>query len=233
MDDSLLPELEYIGVLIESIESHWALLNTPYAPLGFAPARFYLPWLERHFVDGWLDDERFRQTLLASPNVAPPIADFVPVLRHLSRQPLPWGDVDQLARAGIRRQSARAALGLAEKACAGPLSEAESNGLGWHLTTLIALGADTVRAALREAAQKSGKKGGQHSAEVRSAEFDIAAAATCKAARNILRSQAQLPFAELVARLVESQGKTAPTIRKHLRTEGLYPAAKQGPRKAS
>tara|TARA_R110000868_G_scaffold41074_2_gene140770 strand:- start:3752 stop:4636 length:885 start_codon:yes stop_codon:yes gene_type:complete len=226
LDDSLLPELEYIGVLIESIEQHWHCLHTPFDPLGFEPAPFYLAWLGRYFGSDWVEDERFRKALLADPALVPcPVAEFVPVLHGLAREPLPV-DAHLLASAGVKRMAARNAGDLAEKACKGPLSRSELNALGWHLTTLVALGDDSLRLALRGHARSSGRKGGQRSAVSRAENFNSSAAATCRVARVLLNDRALEP-ARLVSILGRRLNLVAPTIRKHLRTEGLYPETKK------
>ena len=224
MDDSLLPELEYIGVLIDGIRWHWDYLNTPYAPLGFEPAPFYLPWLINLMGESLKDDEFFRRAALKNPALMPfPITGFVRVLRDLSHERLPDSDDRQpLVRAGIKRMAAQAAHDLAKKASSGPLSEAELNALGWHLTTLVALGSDSLKAALLSLQVKGGVKSG----ESRRAENADRDRAICDAGKRLIaEGRAGRSLAGIISDTAAAEGLSAKQVRTILRVGGVVPAS--------
>ena len=223
MDDSLLPELEYIGVLIDGIRWHWDYLNTPYAPLGFEPAPFYLPWLINYLGESVRDDEYFRRAALKNPALMPlPITGFVQVLRDLAHEQLSDSDNQALMRAGIKRMAARTAHDLAEKASGGPLSEAELNALGWHLTTLVALGSDSLKAALLSLQVKGGVKSG----ESRRAENADRDRAICDAGKRLIaEGRAVRSLAGIISDTAAAEGLTAKRVRTILRAGGVVPAS--------
>lgn len=222
MEDGLLPELEYIGVLIDGIRDHWDYLNTPFSPLGFEPAPFYLPWLINHLGADWADDERFRRELLEDPGLIPsPIAGFVQVLHGLSHELLPDSG-DQIMRVGIKRMAARAAVELAEKASIGPLSDAELNALGWHMTTLVALGSDSLKAALLSLKVKGGVKSG----ESRRAENAGRDRAICDAGRRLIEEgRAVRSLAGIISDTAAAGGLSVKQVRTILRAGGVVPAS--------
>lgn len=221
MDDSLLPELEHIGVLIEGIRWHWDYLNTPYAPLGFEPAPFYLPWLINYLGESVKDEEFLRRTALENPGLMPfPITGFVRVLHDLSYEQWPDSD-DQIERFGIKRMAAQKAHGLAEKASVGPLSEAELNALGWHLTTLVALGSDSLKAALLSLQVKGGVKSG----ESRRAENADRDRAICDAGKRLIaEGRAVRSLAGIISDTAAAEGLSAKQVRTILRVGGVMPA---------
>ncbi|MBL4834086.1 MAG: hypothetical protein JKY26_08945 [Pseudomonas sp.] len=225
MGDSLGLELDYIYALVDGIRDHWDYLNTPYSPLGFEPATFYLPWLERHFHEDWLSDERARQRLADCPNLAPAIGQFIPTLGALSHAVIAAQSTHE-PKEFLLKAAAREAYRLATKAVREPLDEAELNKLGWCLTDLVARGDQPLRDALRAAAKKAGQKGGQRSAETRKETFAWSAAQTCQIARQVLNERTR-PKDQLVGVLVARLGLSRPAVIRHLRTEGLYPAVKK------
>lgn len=79
---------------------------------------------------------------------------------------------------------------------------------------------------LRNFRQKSGAKGGNETGKNTRKEFYEAAKNTCNIARRLAKGE-KLSNSALVNLLVEYTEKTKPTIRGHLRTEGLYPSAKK------
>lgn len=222
MKDSLLPELEYIGVLIDGIRYHWDYLNTPYAPLGFEPAPFYLPWLINLMGESLRDDEFFRRAALKNPALMPfPITGFVRVLHDLSHEQLPDSD-DQVVRVGLKRMAARTAHDLAEKACVGPLSEAELNALGWHLTTLVALGSDSLKAALLSLKVK----GGVRSGESRRAENADRDKAICDAGRRLIEEGRPVrSLSGIISDTAVAGGLSVKQVRTILRAGGVLPTA--------
>lgn len=211
--------------MVEAIREHWEFLNTPYSPLGFSPAPFYYRWLEQYFGDGWLADESGRQRCEEHAGRGLEIALFIPVLQEMSDGEVPADD-GELINVSFRKHAAWKAWLLARKAIAEPLAEAELNELGWCLTELVARGDDTLRKALRRAARKAGQKGGTNSAATRRASFATAAAETCKVARDLQKQRARKP-ADLVSLLATRLGLSRPTVRAHLRHEGLYPDEKK------
>ena len=224
MDDELLPELEYIGVLIEAIAEHWRFLSGEYPTWEGVPAVMLPPGLMRQLcADRW-EDELLRRRLRLDPDFVCPVADFLPALLfagYESERPA----VDDL-RGCMRRSAAADAYQLARKACAEALDQAELNKLGWLFTELVALGSGPVKDALRQLAAKSGSKGGKRSAELRREGFDRSAAATCKAARALLPDGSR-SGSDLVRLLALRTGLSKPAVRRHLRTEGLYPEARK------
>lgn len=223
MDYSLLPELEYIGVLIDGIRWHWDYLNTPYAPLGFEPAPFYLPWLFNYLGESVRDEEFFRRAALENPGLMPfPITGFIRILRDLSHEQLPDSGDKPLMRAGIKRMAAQAAHDLSKKASSGPLSEAELNALGWHLTTLVALGSDSLKAALLSLQVKGGVKSG----ESRRAENADRDRAICSAGKRLIaEGRTVRSLAGIISDTAAAEGLSAKQVRTILRVGGVVPTS--------
>ncbi|MGX5217508.1 hypothetical protein ACVTMO_02465 [Pseudomonas segetis] len=86
--------------------------------------------------------------------------------------------------------------------------------------------ADKLRAAIKAPWIARASKGGAKGAASKKTEAAADALKTCKAARRIKQSEPEILNADLVSRLVESLSRSAPTVIKQLRTEGLYPASK-------
>nr|WP_152513152.1 hypothetical protein [Pseudomonas sp. P818] len=226
MGGSVELELDYIMGMVESIRDHWDFLSSPYHPLGFSPAPFYHPWLERYFGDGWLADESGRQRCEEHAGRGLEIALFIPMLEGMMLEARDAVDNADFMNVSFRKSAALSAWILAKKAIAEPLNDAELNELGWRLTELVARGDGTLRRALREAARKAGQKGGTHSAATRRADFAAAAAETCRLARDVQKERARKP-ADLVSVLATRLSLSKPTVRAHLRHEGLYPDEKK------
>ncbi|MGK4341146.1 hypothetical protein ACSMFT_07745 [Ectopseudomonas oleovorans] len=225
MDESGDIALEYIMGIVESVRTHWEFLAAPYAPLGIEVAPFYRQWFTNYFGADAAHMECVRQRILEHGGKGLAVAGLIPELweiwssRHAS-------DDDNFERSAIRGHAAWNAWELAVKATKEPLSDAELNGLGWHLTTLAAMSDGQFRETLCSLQRKAGQKGGRRSAAVRSVEFDDRANETCRQARALLRERLHTP-SDIVRILAGRTGKSRPTIIKHLRTEGLYPPEKK------
>jgi hypothetical protein len=223
MDESGDIALEYIMGIVESVRTHWEFLATPYSPLGFEPAPFYRNWFERYCGPDAVRMESVRQQILEHGGKGLAVAGLIPELWEI------WincGASLDSERNAVRSHAAWNAWELAVKATKEPLSDAELNGLGWHLTTLAAMSDGQFRETLCSLQRKAGQKGGRHSAAVRSVEFDDRANETCRQARALLRERSHTP-SDIVRILASRTGKSRPTIIKHLRTEGLYPPEKK------
>lgn len=226
MGESLDLELDYIRGLVEGIRDHWEFLNTPYHPLGFEPAAFYHRWLEDYFGDGWLAEEAARRRCLEDAGRGLEIAQLIPALEGMSYGQVPAAVDAEFINGSFRKHSAWAAHKLAVKAVCEPLDDAELNELSWRLTDLVARGDGPLREALSRAARSAGQKGGRNSAASRRADFESAVATTCQLAKTLLMERDRTP-ADLVSVLVKRLGRTAPTVREHLRAGGLYPEKKK------
>ncbi|MFI8480161.1 hypothetical protein ACIGCM_06280 [Pseudomonas sp. NPDC078700] len=86
---------------------------------------------------------------------------------------------------------------------------------------------DKQQAAIKAPLIKNASKGGTKGGATKKSEAAEDALKTCNAARKIRQSEPEISYSDLVTRLIESLGRSAPTVRKQLRTEGLYPAAKK------
>lgn len=217
--------LDYILSIVEGVRAHWEYLSTPYYPLGFEPAPFYRRWVEQYFGADTLVDEGIRREVAAHGGQGLAVAGLIPELWDIWCERHSDPDADALG-AAIRSHAAWGAWVLAVKAIKEPLSDAELNGLGWHLTTLAAVSGGHFRKTLCQMQRKAGQKGGMQSASARRVEFAARAAQTCKMAAAILASRSCSP-ADLVRILVSRTGLSAPTIKKHLRTAALYPEEKK------
>ncbi|MFI8482909.1 hypothetical protein ACIGCM_20305 [Pseudomonas sp. NPDC078700] len=96
----------------------------------------------------------------------------------------------------------------------------DSTASGYRLT-------DKQQAAMKTPLLKNASKGGTKGGASKKSDAADDAIKTCNAARKIRQSEPEISSSDLVTRLVESLGRSAPTVRKQLRTEDLYPAAKK------
>lgn len=96
-----------------------------------------------------------------------------------------------------------------------------------ELTSLISEAVETaLPRALREKHQQRASRGGKRGSETKRSEAAVAAGKTCETAREIKRTENNLTDSELVKLLADRLILSEPTVRTHLRTEGLYPPAK-------
>lgn len=129
--------------------------------------------------------------------------------------------------APVGRVAISSAYHLSGRACVDRLSDADLNRLGWDLTTLVAL---DIRVS-KDILDRARRAGGDASADAARERFSADAAATCEAAGRIISGRKAegrtLTPADLVRLLVQQGRGTPPTVRAHLRTRDLYPAAKK------
>lgn len=86
--------------------------------------------------------------------------------------------------------------------------------------------ADKQQAAIKAPLIKRAKNGGLNGSRSKKLKAAEDALEICIAAKKIKQSEPEISNADMVSRLVESQILSAPTIRKYLRTKGLYPAGR-------
>lgn len=83
--------------------------------------------------------------------------------------------------------------------------------------------ADLLRSAIQAPVIARARSGGIKGAQAKKVAAADAAEKTCNLARSIKQSEPHLSDAELVERLAEDLILSDPTVRAHLRTQGLYP----------
>lgn len=185
--------------LVSIIEKHWEyMLKAPDDGALPAGERIYLKLYQGLINCGWIK------------NPAEPFVNYF--------------EQSEAKALGSKGLAAASTYEHFKAACWRELNRSELNSLGWSLTKILALDSKPIKDVLKIA----GKKGGNQTAKQTKKNFNLAADATCKVARALMKEKL-LSKSELINLLAERAGKslTKPTIRKHLRTQELYPAEKK------
>lgn len=213
-----LPDLKNIDWLIDRIESHWSIVQGN----EVEPDALSLHILPPEFASGLRRTreirEQYRRQWKENPLFVSPAQPIADALERLF--------LDDQGMDSELQEAIENALMSAVQACRRSPDKAELYRFGWELTRLVALDIKPIKEAL----DKARRAGGAATADAAREQFDADAGATCDAARRIIAGRKaegrSLSNAELVQLLGKQGHGTPPTIRARLRTQGLYPPAR-------